>query len=156
MTTPSSAISDLFMTRVKDYRLDAIYTASGSTTFNEYLEPWILDAVSDFEDFCDQDLTYVVSGSATEGYFVQDLNQKNKLMISKLMTKYWLGKSIRDVLQFNLVVSDRDFKTFSAAQNLRSKQDYYNSLQEELSQDLINYAYKRNDWSNWKNGLYDE
>lgn len=155
MTTPSSTISDLFMTRVKDYRLDTIYTVSGSTTFNEYLEPWILDAVSDFEDFCDQDLTYVVSGSATEGYFVQDLNQKNKLMISKLMTKYWLGKSIRDVLQFNLVVSDRDFKTFSAAQNLKAKQDYYNSLQEELSQDLINYSYKRNDWNNWKNQVFD-
>jgi hypothetical protein len=155
MTTPSSDITDLFFTRINDYRLDTIYTSSGSSALNVYVEPWIMDAVSDFEDFCDQDLTYVVSTNTVEGYFVQDLNQKNKLMISKLMTKYWLGKSIKDVLQFNLVVSDRDFKTFSAAQNLKAKQDYYNSLQEELSQDLMNYAYKRNDWAGWKNQQFD-
>jgi hypothetical protein len=155
MTTLSSDINDLFMTRVTDYRLDTIYVASGSFVFNAYLESWLLGAIADFDDYCDQALTYTVSGSATEGYFTEDLTQKNKLILSKIMVKYWLQKTVNDILQMNLHVTDRDFKTFSASQNLKAKQDYLNSLKEELSQEIIDYTYKRNDWSNWKNGLYD-
>ena len=58
MTTLSSEINDLFLTRIKDYRLDAIFENSGSFVFNTYLEPWLMDAVNEF-DICDQDLTYV-------------------------------------------------------------------------------------------------
>jgi hypothetical protein len=140
---------------VRDYRLDAIFNASGSFVLNQYLEVWLMDAISDFEDYADQDLTYVTSGSTTEGYFTTTLNTKNKLIISKIMTKYWLQKTINDVLMMGLHVTDRDFKTFSSAQNLRAKQDYLNSLKEELSQEIIDYTYQRNNFTNWKNQDFD-
>jgi len=155
MTTPSSTIVDEFMMRISDYRLDTIYATSGSMALNLYAETWIIDAADEFSDFCDQSLTYVVSGSATEGYFVEDLTARNKILISKLMTKYWLGKTIRDVLQMQNFVTDRDFSTFSSAQNLTAKKQYYSLLQEELSQDLINYAYRNNDWASWKSQIFD-
>jgi hypothetical protein len=135
--------------RVRDYRLDAIYNVSGSQVFNTYLEPWLIDATTEFAPICDQDLSYIVSGSATEGYFSEILTTENKVMISKLMVKYFLAKSISDVLQFSNVVSDRDFKTFSAAQNLTAKTAYYNTKREELSQEMLEYSLRKNQWSQW-------
>ena len=155
MGTLSSEVVDLFLTRINDYRLDTIYTVSGSFVLNTYVESWLLDSIAEFEDMCDQALTYTVSGSAIEGEFTETLTMINKLILSRIMVKYWLQKSINDILQMNLHVTDRDFKTFSAAQNLKAKQDYLNSLKEELSQDLMNYSYHRNDWANWKNQIFD-
>jgi len=154
MTTPSSDIIDLFMTRIEDYRLDSIFVTSGSLAFVTYIEPWLMDATNEF-DIADQDLTYITSGSSAEGYFLSDLSMKNKIMISKLMVKYWLSRLVQNILQMNNSVQDRDYKTFSAAQNLKAKQDYLNSLKEELSQDLMNYAYRNNDWPGWKNQIFD-
>lgn len=154
MGTLSSEVNDLFMTLIRDYRLDAIYNTSGSFVFNTYLEPWLLFSIRDF-NCCDQSLAYTISGSATEGYFTETLNTENKLMLARLMMKFWMEKTVQDVLQMQNFVTDRDFKTYSAAQNLKSKQDYLNSLKEELSQDLVDYAYQRNNWTNWKNQLFD-
>jgi hypothetical protein len=156
LTTPSSEIIDLFLTRVNDYRLTTKYQTSGSLAFGTYIEPWLLDAISDFEDTCDQDLTYTTSGSATEGYFTEDLTRINKVFLSRIMVKYWLAKEIQDIIQMNLFVQDHDFKTHSPSQNLKAKQDYYNVKVEEISQMLIDYAYQRNiDWDNWKIQLFD-
>jgi hypothetical protein len=155
MGTQSSEITDLFLTKISDYRLDIIYNTSGSFVLNNYVEGWLLNAISDFEDYSDQSLAYTVSGSATEGYFSADLNMKNKLMLANFVTKYWLQKSINDLLQMSLHVTDKDFKTFSAAQNLKAKQDYLNSLKEELSQSLIDYTYKRNNWTDWANQIFN-
>jgi hypothetical protein len=155
MTTNSSDINDLFMSRISDYRLDSIFTSSGSFTLNQYLEPWLIDAISDFEDFCDQSLAYTVSSSTIEGYFTETLNMKNKSLLSKLMIKYWLQKNVNNILQMNLHVTDKDFKTFSTSQNLKAKQDYLNSVKEELSQELMDYSYHRNNWNDWKNQIFD-
>jgi hypothetical protein len=156
LSTQSTEIVDLFLSRIRDHRLDVIYTSSGSTTLTVYIEPWLIFATNEFSDYADQTLTYVTStGSSVSGYFTEDLNVPNKVMLSLLMTKYWLEKTIKDIIQISSVITDRDFKTFSAAQNLKAKQDYYNSLQEEISQALINYAYKRNNFSNWYNQIFD-
>jgi len=154
MGTTSSEMVDLFLTRIRDYRLDTIFTTSGSLALVIYSEPWLMDAVNEF-DICDQDLTYTISGSAVEGTFSETLTNKNKILLSKLMVKYWMQKTIQDVLQMQNFVTDRDFKTFSSAQNLKAKQDYLNSLKEELSQELIDYGYKINDWNNWKLQIFD-
>jgi hypothetical protein len=154
MTTPSSDVADLFLNRVRDYRLDAIFNTSGSIVLTNYVESWLMDATNEF-DMCQQSLAYTISGSATEGYFTEDLTTETKLILSRLMVKYWLQKTVNDVLQMNNSVTGRDYNTFSAAQNLKAKQDYLNSLKEELSQLLMDYSYKYNNFTNWKNQLFD-
>lgn len=154
MTTPSSTINDRFLARIRDWRIDSLYNTSGSTAMNEYLETFLMDASDEFSDFCDQDLTYVVSGSATEGYFVQDLSNRNVAMLSKMMVRYWLQKNVNDVLSMALFVTDKDFRTFSSAQNLKAKQDYLCAVKEEISQDLINYSFRIADWDNWNNQIF--
>lgn len=155
MGTLSSEISDMFLTRISDYRLDTIFTNSGSFVLNSYIEPWLIDAIVEF-DICDQDLTYTASTTSIEGSFTETLTTENKNIISKLMVKYWMQKTVQDILQLQNFITDHDFKTFSAAQNLSAKKDYLNSLKEELAQLLVDYGYKKNDWVNWKQQLFDE
>jgi hypothetical protein len=154
LATTLSEVVDLFLTRVNDYRLTAIYTTSGSFTLSTYVEPWLLDSIVEFS-VCNQSLNYVSSsGSTVEGYFTEDLSLKNKIILSQIMVKYWLQKLVQDVLQMNNNVQDHDFKTFAQSSNLKAKQDYLNSKKEEISQILVDYGYDNNDWDNWKNGLW--
>jgi hypothetical protein len=154
MGTTCTEIYDLFLSSIEDYRLDAIFTSSGSFTFGLYLEPWLLNSIVDF-DIANQDLTYTVSGSATEGTFTATLNLENQIILSLIMSKYWLAKTVQNILQMNNSLQDRDFKTFSQAQNLKAKQDLYNSKREEVSQRLAEYGYKYNVWADWKIQNFD-
>ena len=155
LPTQSTEIADLFLSRIRDHKLDVIYSTSGSSVLSVYIEPWLLFAINEFSEYADQSLEYVQSSGSSVGYFTEDLNLPNKIMLSLIMTKYWLEKTIKDLVQISNVISDRDFKTFSAAQNLKAKQEYYSSLPEEISQALINYTYKRNNFKNWYNQVFD-
>ena len=151
--TSLSEVVDLFMTRVNDYRLNTVYQTSGSFIFTQYVEPWVLDSIGDFE-VCTQSLAYTPTSGSVEGYFTEDLTTEHKSILSRLMLKYWMNKTVQDVLQMNNAITDHDYKTFSQAQNLKAKQDYYNSLKEELSQVLVDYAYKNNSWSEWRSQTF--
>jgi hypothetical protein len=146
--TTASEINDLFLMRISDYRLDEIFTTSGSAAFTLYLEPWLLSSIVEFEPICNQSLAYTISG-ATEGQFTETLTLENKVMLSKLMTLYWLEQQVKMVLQFGLFLSDHDYKTASAAQNLSAKKSLYNETREDVNQSMIQYEYRYNDWQNW-------
>jgi hypothetical protein len=151
MTTSLVTISDRFMMLQSDFRLTQIYT-SGSTTFNTYVEAWLIFAADEFSEFCDQDLEY----STTTQLFTSTLTQENINILAQFMVKYWLQKEIQDVLQMNNFITDHDYKQHSNAQNLKAKQDYYIMKNEELSQILTSYSYRHNDWDNWQNQLFSE
>jgi len=151
--TLSSTIFDYFLTSVNDYKLTAIYQASGSLILDTYMEPWLLNSIVEF-DICDQDLSYTVSSGSAEGFFDADLTDKNKFMLVQVMTKYWLQKNIQDILQMDNLLQDRDFRVFSQANSLKAKQDYYNMKCEEISQRLNNYGYADNDWASWRNQVF--
>ena len=153
MGTLSSTIFDYFLTSVNDYKLTAIYQNSGSLVLDQYMEPWLLNSVIEF-DIADQDLSYTVSSGSSEGYFDADLTNKNIFMLSQIMTKYWLQKNLQDVLQMNNILQDRDFKVYSQANSLKAKQEYYVMKCEEISQRLTNYGYAENDWDNWQNQIF--
>ena len=156
MTTDSSVINDFFLTRIQDYRLDTIYSTSGSFILNQYIEPWLIDATVQFTPYCIEDLTYIPTSGSTSGYFAADLSLEARNIISQLMVKFWLQKTIQDVLQMQNFVTDRDFKTFSSAQNLKSKQDYLIAKIEELDKLIGDYTYRKNNWQNWYNQNFDQ
>ncbi len=147
--TTASTINDLFLTRINDYRLTAIYTTSGSMALTTYIEPWLLDSIVEFDPICDQDLTYTASSGSAEGYFTENLTTENQIILSKLMIVSWLGQTVRDLTQFQLFLQDHDYKTHSAAQNLTAKLQLYDNTREELSQILTDYTYRKNAWSEW-------
>jgi hypothetical protein len=147
--TQLSDVIDLFLSSISDYRLDTIYTTSGSVGLNTYVEPWLLDSIDMF-DVCDQDLTYTpISGSA-DGYFDQTLTQRNKNMLGRIMVIPWLQKGVQDLRQLENILGDHDFHIYSPAQNLKARQDYINSKREEISQKLVDYGMGEIDWNSWK------
>ena len=153
MGTLSSEIFDYFLTSVNDYKLDNIYQTSGSLVLDQFLEPWLLNSIVEF-NIADQNLSYTVSSGSSEGYFDLTLTNKNQFMLVQIMSKYWLQKEISDVLQMNNILQDRDYRVYSQANNLKAKQDYYIMKKEEIYQRLINYEYKENDWASWRNQIF--
>ena len=153
MTTNCSDVFDLFMTRVNDYQLTSIYQTSAST-LNMHLEPYLLDTIQEF-DICDQSLDYTLTSGSVEGYFTENLNNRNKYMLSRIMVKFWWAYQVRNLLQFSNLLQDSDFRTFSQAQNLQAKQQTYNTEREEVSQLLVDYGLKGIPWNEWKIQNFD-
>jgi|WetSurMetagenome_2_1015567.scaffolds.fasta_scaffold10985_4 hypothetical protein len=151
MGTESSEIFDLFMLLQTDYRLNSIYTNSGSSLFGDYLQPWLLFAINDFDGICRESLNYDV----TTQIFTNTLSQQTKLILAQLLVRYWIQKEVQDIVQMRLHIQDKDFKTFAEANNLKEKQNLYNQKREELSQILTNYELKNTDWIDWKLQNFD-
>ena len=146
MGTPLSDVYDLFIQTITDYRLIALYQSS-PTNFETFLEAWLIFSINEFDNICDQSLEF----SSTTKMFTEELSSKNKVMLAKLMTKFWMEKLVRDVTQMNLHITDRDFKTASEAQNLEKKTNHLIMLKEECAQMLLDYAYSGHDWTSWYN-----
>ena len=156
MGTTSTEIFDLFLANIRDYTIDALYIDSGSAVLNSYLEPWLLYSIVEFSEVCDQSLNYTETNlSVGQGYFDESLSLKNRAILALLMTKYWLKREIQNVLQMRNYITDHDFKTFSAANNLHAKRVYYQAVNKELDGILGKYGYESNDWSSWKLQNFD-
>jgi hypothetical protein len=143
MGTTLSEVYDFFMMTVTDYRLIDLFNTS-VPDFENYLQAWLEYSIVDFS-VCDQDLDF----DDTTKEFPVVLTRDNKVVLATLMMKYWLQKAVNDVTQFNLHITDRDFKVASEAQNLREKSNHLNMIKEQCSQLLQDYAYNRNSWVDW-------
>lgn len=141
--TELAEVYDFFMMTVTDYRLTDLFNTS-LPDFENYLQAWLEYAIAEFS-ICDQDLEF----DDTTKEFPVELSRRNKVILATLMMKYWLQKSVNDITQFNLHVTDRDFRVASEAQNLREKSNYLNIVKEQCSQMLIDYGYTNNEWTEW-------
>lgn len=153
MTTPASDINDLFLSTIDDFKIDEIYSVSGSIVAGQYLEPFLLHSIEEFE-ICTQDLEFTVATDDDEGYFTATLTMKHKLMLALIMTKYWLLKDINNLLAFSNILQDKDFKRHSSANSLSSRRMFYNQKCEEISQKLTDYEYSGNSWSSWRDQTF--
>jgi hypothetical protein len=152
LATSLEDIIDLFQMLQDDYKLTALYNTS-VLNFNTYQEGWLLFAIREFRN-CNQDLTYVKTSGSSLGYFVQDLTDENKEMLSQLMVKFWLQKELQNSLKMDNHIIDHDFKIHSAAENVKGKRENYEGKKEELDNALIRYGLKYNDWTDWNNQVY--
>jgi len=153
MGTSLTDIVDLFLSNIDDYKLTSIYTTSGSNALNTFCEPWLLNSIVDFR-CCDQSLTYTPITGSADGSFSLDLSQENKILLSQIMVLYWLERNLQDIRQMNNFIQDHDFKSWSPANTIKSKQDYINVKKEEISQRLNDYAYAKNSWSSWRSQIF--
>lgn len=143
MATSITEIYDLFMMTVTDYRLTDLFNTSESD-FENYLQAWLEFAIAEFKS-CKQDLDY----NTTTKEFSVTLTRQNKMILAKLMMKYWMQKNVNDITQINLHITDRDFKVASEAMNLREKVVALNAVKEECSQLLQDYDFGQVAWAEW-------
>lgn len=134
MGTSFSDIFDEFMLFQDDYRLITLFQTSPEN-FTTYLTGWLIPSVSDFERYCDQDLSY----NLVLKTFNSVLTKKNVIALAKFVKQYWLQRTVDDVTQMQAKIQT-DFKTFSEAQNYKTKQDRLIQVNEEISQLLIDYS----------------
>lgn len=155
MGTSLTEINDLFLSSISDYRLDTIYNTSGSMALNIYVEPWLMRAINEFS-VCTQDLTYTPTSGSADGYFTETLTMENCLLLSEFMSLFWHQKGMQDHRALSLTVQDHDFKSHSPGNLASVRQQIYNAKREELSQKLVDYAYRHNDlhWGNWNNQIF--
>jgi hypothetical protein len=145
--TPFSTIFDQFMQFVTDYRLISLFNTS-VPDFEQYLTGFLVPAITDFTN-CNQSLLY---SSST---FDETLTQENIKILALLTKRYWLKKTINDITQMNLHVTDKDFKTYAESTNLTAKLSLYEEELEETSQMIVSYGLNNNEmWTNWINGTF--
>jgi len=130
-----------------DWKLDNFYTAD-PTGFDEYLQGFLVLGIPTFETFCDQSL----DRNDTTALFTEDLTDDNVNILSLTMLVAWMQKEKNDIRQMSLHISDKDFKTYSEANNLRAKNENYIIAKEELSQLIIDYTWQRADFTSWVSG----
>lgn len=147
--TAYSEIYDSFLMLVKDYRLQTLYDSS-LEDFETYLIGFLMPAILEFSPVCDQDL----GRDDDKKEFDETLTEENINLLSQLMVKYWMMKNTQDVLQMNLHLSDKDFRHFSENANLKEKSEHLNSIKETISQMLLEYGYRKTDWSAWASGNF--
>ncbi len=155
LTTSSDLIVDRFLMRVQDYKLDTLNSTSGSTALVQFTEPWLLDAIDQISVYTPLDFTYTPSSGSSIGYFNADLSSETQNILSQIMVLYWLEREVNNILQINNFVTDRDFKTFSAAQNLTAKKEYLILKREEVDKLLSDYQYRHVPWTDWNNQTFN-
>ena len=148
MATPFSEIFDLFMVKIKDWRLVELFNQS-TDDFEDYLTGFLVFSVSDFT-VCNQSLSYDKENKE----FDITLTEENKSILAELMVEQWLAKEVQDVNQMNLHLQDRDFKVYSESQNLREKSFHLDKVKEYNSQKRTNYSFINADWSSWLSGTF--
>ncbi len=152
MTTDYSDVYDLFITKVKDWKLDSLY-ASSLVDFETYLQRFLIDAVASFEDVCNQSL----EKDDTEAEFSETLTQRNQLILANLMIEGWLDKETKDIRQFNLHILDKgDFKIYSESQNLKAKEASLALVRENNSQKISDYMWRGDYLDDWIAGSFGE
>lgn len=147
--TTFEEIYDLFLISIQDYKLDKLYSNS-EEDFKTFLQGFLIKAISNFDN-CTKDIQ---SYDLTNQSFYVELDLKEKIILSNLMTIEWLLREIQNINNINLHLNDTDFKMYSEAQNLKEKKEYYSVLREIVNQDMSNYSLKNISWSDWAGGNY--
>lgn len=153
MSTSFDSIQDMFLLVVKDYKLDKLYLisqANHTNDFKNYLDGFLIISIPEFDN-CIKNLENI---NLTDRYFYDNLSLKEQLIISKWMVMKWFDKEIQDVTQFNMHLTDTDFKHYAEANNLKSKMDYSVHMREKINQDMVNYSIKNIPWDDWAAGNF--
>lgn len=144
MTTPYSDIFDLALMQIKDWKLDALYEVSVES-FKTYLQGFLVLSIPEFETYSDQSLERDDESKT----FSEDLTDKNKVMLSNILIVHWFEREINDIKQFKLHFGTKDFRILSEANNLRAKESYLVLKKEEINQDILDYAWHGQDFTDW-------
>lgn len=139
MATDYSDVYDLFLQRVKDWKLDALYT-SNPNTFEIYLQGFLVLSIPLFYE-CDQSL----ERNDTTKQFTEDLSDANKEILSLFMVLKWFEKETQNITQFTMALQDKDFKRYAESNNLRSKEEWMIFIEEQKDQRILEYSWNNPD-----------
>jgi len=141
MATPFTTVYDRALIVIDDYHLDEV----AQTAYQAFLKFWegVLIFSVPYFDKCQQSLTY----NTTTQTFDSDLTEKEINILAEIMVTSWFEGKVQTVSQFEQKLSNREFKMFSEAQNLKVKSDYLDKLREKYNQDIMQYSLSKNNFA---------
>lgn len=150
MGTEISEVLEMALVSIQDYKLNNLYTKSQMhEEWKNYLYGFLSLAVADFDN-CVKSLNYDVA----TGYFDSELNNKEKMILSRWIVYEWFVRETNNILQFNNQLNDNDFKRYSEANNLQQKSEYRDRTREIVMQMMVDYEKNLIDYKEWANGNF--
>lgn len=133
MATSFDTIKDLALIIIRDYKLDKLYEKS-TEDFQKYTDGMLIKSIPKFVE-CLQPLDY----STETREFANKLTLKEQSILADWFVYTWFETNINDVTQFNLHLTNTDFKHYAEANNLDAKSEYLDRMREKIKQDSLDY-----------------
>lgn len=133
MGTSFNTIYDRALMVIDDYHLNEL-AQTNTTSFIKFWQGILTLSVPLFIQ-CENDLTYDVA----EESFNSTLTEMEINILSEIMVLNWFESKTNIVSQFELKLTNREFKTYSESANLKEKRNYLNRLREKYRQDIEDY-----------------
>jgi len=133
LATSFDEIYDLALVVWTDYKLNKLMTLD-YPAFLIYMEGKLLLSVPDFNG-CFKTLDYNLSTLS----FTEDLDRKEKSILSKIIVYNLFLEKINDVTVFQAKLPTRDFKMTSEDRNLKEKSEYLDRIREKYCQEIVEY-----------------
>ncbi len=136
MATSFDAIKDMALITIRDYKLDKLYKTN-QLKFQEYTDGLLIRSIPKFVE-CIHPLEYNIANRE----FIGDLTILEQSILADWFVYIWFETNINDVTQFNLHLTNTDFKHYAEANNLNSKSEYLDRMREKIKQDALDYQLK--------------
>ena len=133
MATSFDSIKDLALIIIRDYKLDKLYEKSADD-FQKYTDGMLIKSIPKFVE-CLQPLDY----STETREFANKLTLKEQSILADWFVYTWFETNVNDVTQFNLHLTNTDFKHYAEANNLDAKSEYLDRMREKIKQDSLDY-----------------
>lgn len=134
MSTSFDKIIDLALVTVDDYKLVKLYNQS-QEGFQKWCDGFLLSAIPNFFQ-CKQSLDYDIENRQ----FVSDLTNIEISILSDFWIIEWFNRETQNSAKINaLLQTSGSFKTHSASQNLKEKNNYLDGLREKVYQKITDY-----------------
>lgn len=136
MATSFDMIKDSALIIIRDYKLDKLYL-SNQEQFQQYTDGILIKAIPKFTE-CIHPLEY----NLADRTFIADLTIYEQSILADWFVYIWLETQINDVTQFQLHLTNTDFKHYAEANNLQQKSEYLDRIREKIKQDSLEYQLK--------------
>lgn len=133
MATSFDDVKDLALIIIRDYKLDKLYEKSAED-FQTYTDGMLIKSIPKFVE-CLQSLDYDKENRA----FANELTLKEQSILADWFVYTWFESNVNDVTQFNLHLTNTDFKHYAEANNLDAKSEYLDRMREKIKQDSLDY-----------------
>lgn len=144
MGTDFEEIYNLALITIRDYKIDK-WAITDYNIFLNHMQGILIRSIPRFTG-CLKSLNYkldvvvVIEGIPTiKSFFDNELTNLEKSILADSMVNTWFFADINDITEINLSLQGRDKKTHSESSNLKEKSEYYDRLNERLSQSINDY-----------------
>lgn len=86
-----------------------------------------------------------------DGYFNQDLTDRQEVILSLLLVQCWTQKEKNFLLDIRRLLQDTDFKLISEGSSLKNKRDWFTDAREQSSNEMKSYS-----WEVYSNSLRNQ